>query len=147
MRNNAFPILFLANSPLLRGAFATYATECNAGKVNVISQAELSPSFKYIKSAGRTEIRRIVLNTPPGKHVLTTGTKLSTAPKILKPGAGRDYLGNIHPANVVHTSDDSISVDSKEAVKYVLSLESTADLSKMCSPMNKMRIISFVGGK
>ena len=94
-------------------------SDYNGNRVELnISQVELSPSFKYVKLPGSTEVRRSSLNTPPGKHVLTTeAAELCTTPKRLKSGAGADYQDNLvyyEPKSVSAEEAASNSTFAKE---------------------------------
>ena len=122
LKDNAVPTLCLPNSSLLRCVLPTDApiTDCNDERIKFnISQVRFSPSLKYVKSPGSTEVRRSSLDTPPRKHALTTeAAKLCTTPKILKSGAGSDYQENVPTNGIKCSFDNIVYYEPKKHVKW-----------------------------
>ena len=135
LKDNAVPTLCLSKSTLLTCVLPTEApvTDCNDDSIRLnISQVRFSPSLKYVKSPGSTEVRMGSLATPPRKHVLKTeAAELCTTPRRLKSGAGADYQENV-PTNVIKCSyDNLVYYEPKKLVKRKLTLHSTADLNEI----------------
>ena len=133
LKDNAVPTLCLSKSTLLTCVLPAEApvTDCNDDSIRLnISQVTFSPSLKYVKSPGSTEVRMGSLATPARKHVLKTeAAELCTTPRRLKSGA--DYQENV-PPNVIKCSyDNLVYYESKKLVKRKLTLHSTADLNEI----------------
>ena len=135
LKDNAVPTLCLPNSPLLRFMLPTDApiTDCNSEKIKLnISQVGFSPSLKYVKSPGSTEVRRGSLATPPQKHLLTTeAAKLCTTPKRLISRASADYQENVLTNGINCSFANLVYYVPKKHVKRKLHFHNTTDLNKM----------------